>query len=72
MNSVSVFLIPPALPPKCTLLLILYLRPKVKYGVDLQSLFGHHVPSCIHGLRPRIWAHIRRRYWSAKIDDMSL
>ncbi len=21
---------------------------------------------------PRIWAHIRRRYWSAKIDDISL
>jgi hypothetical protein len=21
---------------------------------------------------PRIWAHIRGRYWSAKIDDISL
>ncbi len=32
--------------------------------------------SCIHWLRPcnspSIWAHIRGRYWSAKIDDISL
>ncbi len=31
--------------------------------------------SCNHWLRPRNsprnWAHIRRRYWSAKIDDLS-
>ncbi len=48
--------------------------------LDLQSLFGLHVHSCTHWLRPRnspppsprIWAHIRRRYWSAKIDDISL
>jgi hypothetical protein len=41
--------------------------------LDLQSLFGLHVHSCTHWLRPRnppprIWAHIRGRYWSAKID----
>jgi hypothetical protein len=37
------------------------------------------VHSCTHCLRPRtpppsprIWAHIRERYWSAKIDDISL
>jgi hypothetical protein len=35
-------------------------------GLDLQSLYGHHVHSCTHWLRPRnrnppprIWAHIR-------------
>ncbi len=39
-----------------------------------------HVHSCTHWLRPRnppppiprIWAHIRGRYWSAKTDDISL
>ncbi len=47
--------------------------------LDLQSLFGLHVDSCTHWLRPhnlspsqRIWAHIRELYWSAKIDDVSL
>jgi hypothetical protein len=48
--------------------------------LDLQSLFGLHVHSCTHWLRhrnppppfPRIWTHIRGRYWSAKIDDISL
>ncbi len=45
--------------------------------LDLQILFGLHVHSCTHWLRPRtppprIWAHIRGRYWSAKIDDISL
>jgi hypothetical protein len=48
--------------------------------LDLQSLFGLHVHSCTHYLilqlppspLPRIWAHIRGRYWSAKIDDISL
>jgi hypothetical protein len=47
--------------------------------LDLQSLFGLHVQSCTHWLRPRnapppvprILAHIRGRYWSAKIDDIS-
>jgi hypothetical protein len=46
--------------------------------LDLQSLFGLHVHSCIHWLRPPrnplpsscIWAHIRGRYWSAKIDPL--
>ncbi len=43
--------------------------------LDLHSLFGlpvHH--SYTHWLRPatRIWAHIRGRYWSAKIDDIPL
>jgi hypothetical protein len=47
--------------------------------LDLRNLFGLHVHSCTHWLRPRkhpppprIWAHIRGRYWSAKIDDISL
>jgi hypothetical protein len=47
--------------------------------VDVQSLFGLQVHSCTHWLRlrnfphpPRIWAHIRGRCWSAKIDDISL
>jgi hypothetical protein len=46
--------------------------------LDLQSSLGLHVHSCTHRLRPRnrlppcIWAHIRGRHWSAKIDDISL
>ncbi len=47
--------------------------------LDLQSLFGLHVHSCTHWLRPRnrdpyphIRAHKRGRYWSVKIDDISL
>jgi hypothetical protein len=46
--------------------------------LDLQCLFGLHVHSCTHWLRPRnspsprIWPHIQGRYWSAKIDDISL
>jgi len=45
--------------------------------LDIRSLFGLHVQSCTHRLRPRsprpsrIWAHIRGRYWSAKIDNIS-
>jgi hypothetical protein len=40
--------------------------------LDLQSLFGLQVHSSTQCLRPatpppRIWAHIRRRYWSAKM-----
>jgi hypothetical protein len=42
--------------------------------LDLQSLFELHVHSYTQWLRPRypipsrsIWAHIRGRYWSAKI-----
>ncbi len=48
---------------------------------DLQILFGLHVTWCaqlysLAGPRtrhphPRIWAHIRGRYWSAKIDGIS-
>jgi hypothetical protein len=44
--------------------------------LDLQSLFGLHMHTRTHWLRPRnpprIWAHIRGRYWSASIDDISL
>ncbi len=48
--------------------------------LDLQSLFGLHVRSCTLAETPqlpapptpRILAHIRRRYWSAKIDDIYL
>ncbi len=46
--------------------------------LDLQSLFGLHVRNYTHWLRPcnppppSIWAHIRGRYWSANIDDISL
>jgi hypothetical protein len=48
--------------------------------LDPQSLFGLHVHSCTHWLRPpqpsppspRIWAHLRGRYWSAKIGDIFL
>jgi hypothetical protein len=41
--------------------------------LDLQSLFGllrtaetPQLPTS-----PRIWAHKRGRYWSAKVDDIS-
>jgi hypothetical protein len=43
--------------------------------LDLKSLFEFHVHSCTYSIAkppPRIWAHIRGRYWSAKIDDRSL
>jgi hypothetical protein len=45
--------------------------------IKTQSLLGLIVHSCTHWLRPRsppppIWAHMRGRYWSAKIDDISL
>ncbi len=47
--------------------------------LDLLSLFRVHVHSCRYSLaenpRPpplRLWAHLRRRYWSAKTDDISL
>jgi hypothetical protein len=47
----------------------------VKYGVRSSKFFGLHVHSCSHWLRPspipRIWAHKRGRYWSAKIDRIS-
>jgi hypothetical protein len=56
----------------------LWFEHRLNMELDLQSLFGLHVQSCTHWLRPRnppappIWAHIRWRYWSAKIDDISL
>ncbi len=48
--------------------------------LDLQSLFGLHVHSCTHWLRPRnpppphlgSYVYVRGRHWSAKIDDISL
>jgi hypothetical protein len=44
--------------------------------LDPQSLFGFHVHSCTHWLRPcnplKIWAHIRGRYLSTKKDDIFL
>jgi hypothetical protein len=51
---------------------------KLNMEIDLQSVFRLHVHSCTHWLRPatpplpRIWAHIRGRYWAAKMDDISL
>jgi hypothetical protein len=53
---------------------------RLNIELDLQSIFGLHVHSCTHWLRlrnpppppsPCIWAHIRGRYWSANIDDIS-
>ncbi len=48
---------------------------KLNMEQDLQSLFGLHVYSCTHWprprdstLSPRIWAHIRGRYWSGSIE----
>jgi hypothetical protein len=45
--------------------------------LDLQRLFGLHVHSCTYWLRPdppppAFGAHIRGRYWSANMDDISL
>ncbi len=46
--------------------------------LDLLSLFVLHVHSCTHWLRPRnlppphLGSYIRGRYWSAKIDVISL
>ncbi len=47
---------------------------RLNMALDIQSLLGHHVYSCTHLLRPRNppTPHIRGRYWSAKIDDISL
>jgi hypothetical protein len=51
---------------------------RLNIELELQSLFGPHVLDFTHWLRPRnpppphIWAPIRGRYWSAKIDDISL
>jgi hypothetical protein len=50
-----------------------------KYRVRSPKFIWAPVYSCTHWLRPRnspppdpIWAHIRGRYWSGKIDDISL
>ncbi len=54
---------------------------RLNMELDLQCLFGLHVYTvqmCSLAETPhppplpRIWAHIRGRYWSAKIDDISL
>jgi hypothetical protein len=53
---------------------------RLNLELNLQSLFGLlcTLYSCTHWLRPRntptprIWTHIQGRYWSAKIDDISL
>jgi hypothetical protein len=52
---------------------------RLNMELDFQGLFGLHVHSCTHWLRPRkpfppsprIRAHIRGCYWSAKKDDIS-
>ncbi len=58
-----------------------YHRLNVKVELGLQRLFGLYVHSCTYWLRPRnrnplpphlCWAHIRVRYCSAKLDDISL
>ncbi len=48
---------------------------RLNMELDLQSFFGLHVHSKAETPQtppPRIWAQIRGRYWSAKIDDISL
>jgi hypothetical protein len=51
---------------------------RLNMELDRQSLFGLHVHSCTHWLKPptpltpHIWAHIRGFYWSAMIDDISM
>ncbi len=52
---------------------------RLNMELDLQSLFGLLWTAVFIGWEtlplppsPRIWAHIRGRYWSAKIDDISL
>ncbi len=55
-----------------------FTRIMLNMELALQSLFGRYIMQCTDGLRPsnppspRIWARIRGRYWSAKIDDISL
>jgi hypothetical protein len=55
------------------------LERRLNMELYLQSLLylGSCVYSCIHWLRPRccppsprIWVHIRGRYWSAKIEEI--
>jgi hypothetical protein len=52
---------------------------RLNMELDLQSLFGLHAQLYSFAETPqqspphlRIWAHIRERYWSAKIDDIFL
>jgi hypothetical protein len=54
---------------------------RLHMDLDLQSLFGLHVRSCINWQRPRnnpppptphLGSYTRGRYWSAKIGDISL
>jgi hypothetical protein len=46
--------------------------------LDLQSLIGLQLNSSTHWQpptppsSPRIWAHMRGQYWSAKVDDIFL
>ena len=45
--------------------------------LDLQSLFGLLCTAVLIAETPqlpppRIWAHLRGRYWLAKIDDIAL
>jgi hypothetical protein len=54
-------------------------HPKDKYGLRSPQFFlGVMCTAVLVGQDPstlplpRIWAHIRGRYWSAKIDDISL
>jgi hypothetical protein len=59
--------------------LFLFVKHRSNMEVDLQSLFGLNVHTCTHWLRPRcsppppaFGLVLRGRYWSAKIDDISL
>ncbi len=58
-------------------------RHRLNMEVDLQSLFGLHATWCAQlyslaervpatPLSPGVWIRIRGRYWSTKIDDISL
>ncbi len=40
--------------------------------LDLQSLFGLLWTAVLTPIFLRIWAYLQGRYWSAKIDDISL
>jgi hypothetical protein len=57
----------------------IYSMHRLNMELDLQSLFGlmctavyslAETPQLLQS--PRIWAYIRGRYWSAKIEDVSL
>jgi hypothetical protein len=53
-----------------------YVPHRLNMKLDLHSFFGLLCTAVLIGkdttTPPRIWAHIRGRYWSAKIDDVSL